>query len=90
MSTHKTLSEFISETKICLESADYDSALEILLDAIKVFPSETSLIINIGNIHKHKGAQIKQSYYKKSLEIENSKEAYNNLRSFISTLITLI
>ncbi len=80
MQTNKTLQEFISETKKYLQSEDYDVALEILLNAIKVFPNETSLLINIGNIYKHKGRPIQaENYYKKALEIKNLKEAYNNL-----------
>ena len=76
MHTDKTLQEFISETKKYLQSEDYDVALEILLNAIKVFPNETSLLINIGNIHKHKGRPIQaENYYKKALEIKNLKEA---------------
>ena len=55
MSSHKTLQEFISETKIYLKSGEYDLALDVLLSAIKVFPNEIPLIINIGNILKHKG-----------------------------------
>ena len=80
MSGHKTLQEFISETKIYLKSGEYDLALDVLLSAIKVFPNEIPLIINIGNILKHKGRTDQaESYYKKSLEIEKNKEAYNNL-----------
>ena len=80
MSGHKTLQEFISETKIYLKSGEYDLALDVLLSAIKVFPNEIPLIINIGNILKHKGRSDQaESYYKKSLEIEKTKEAYNNL-----------
>ena len=80
MNAKKTLEEFISDTKKHLESEEYDSALKILLGAIKVYPNEPSLIINIGNIHKHRG-RLKQAenYYKKALEIKESKEAYNNL-----------
>ena len=55
MNAKKTLEEFISDTKKHLESEEYDSALKILLGAIKVYPNEPSLIINIGNIHKHRG-----------------------------------
>ena len=67
MSSQKTLQEFISETRNFLNSGDYDSALNVLLDAIKVFPNETSLIINIGNIHKLKGRPDQaENYYKKS------------------------
>lgn len=80
MDTKKTLKEFFSEIKKPLEHGDYDSALEIMRDAIKVYPEESSLIINIGNIHKHKGsARQAENYYKKALEIEESKEAHNNL-----------
>ena len=80
MNAKKTLEEFISDTKKHLESEEYDSALKILLDAIKVYPNEPSLIINIGNIHKHRGLPRQaENYYKKSLEIKESKEAYNNL-----------
>ena len=80
MNAKKTLEEFISDTKKHLESEEYDSALKILLGAIKIYPNEPSLIINIGNIHKHRG-RLKQAenYYKKALEIKESKEAYNNL-----------
>ena len=57
------------------------NSLKILLGAIKIYPNEPSLIINIGNIHKHRG-RLKQAenYYKKALEI-NSKHAgaHNNL-----------
>ena len=80
MDIEKTLPEFISEIKICLQSEKYESALNILLDAIKIFPNEVSLIINIGNIHNYKGRPDQaESYYKKAIEIEESKEAYNNL-----------
>ena len=80
MSSKKTLKEFISEIRIPLESGDYDSALKILLDAIKVYPDESSLVINIGNIYRHKGKlRTAENYYKKSLEIKESKEAHNNL-----------
>jgi len=80
MDIEKTLPEFISEIKICLQSEKYDLALKILLDAIKIFPNEVSLIINIGNIHNYRGRPDQaESYYKKAIEIEESKEAYNNL-----------
>ena len=80
MNAKKTLEEFISDTKKHLESEEYDSALKILLGAIKVYPNEPSLIINIGNIHKHRGRPRQaENYYKKALEIKESKEAYNNL-----------
>ena len=80
MRTNKSLQEFISETKKYLQSEEYDVALEILLNAIKVFPDETSLLINIGNIHKHRGRPAQaENYYKRVLEIKKSKEAYNNL-----------
>ena len=80
MNAKKTLEEFISDTKKHLESEEYDSALKILLGAIKVYPNEPSLIINIGNIHKHRGRPNQaENYYKKALEIKESKEAYNNL-----------
>jgi len=80
VSSKKTLKEFITEIRIPLESGDYDSALKILLDAIKVYPDESSLVINIGNIYRHKGKlRTAENYYKKSLEIKESKEAHNNL-----------
>tara|TARA_A100001035_G_C27780622_1_gene501562 strand:+ start:310 stop:2058 length:1749 start_codon:yes stop_codon:yes gene_type:complete len=80
MDKHKNLQEFISETKLCLESDNYEAALDILLQAIKIFPKEVSLVINIGNIHKYRGRPRQaENYYKKALEIEESKEAYNNL-----------
>ena len=80
MNAKKTLEEFISDTKKHLESEEYDSALKILLGAIKIYPNEPSLIINIGNIHKHRGRPRQaENYYKKALEIKESKEAYNNL-----------
>ncbi len=80
MDIDKTLPEFISEIKICLQSNKFDSALNVLLDAIKIFPNEVSLIINIGNIHNYRGRPDQaESYYKKAIEIEESKEAYNNL-----------
>ena len=71
MSANRTLEEFISDTRKHLESEEFDSALKVLLAAIKIFPNETSLIINIGNIHKHRGRPIQaENYYKKSLEIK--------------------
>ena len=80
MSANRTLEEFISDTRKHLESEEFDSALKVLLAAIKIFPNETSLIINIGNIHKHRGRPIQaENYYKKALEIKESKEAHNNL-----------
>ena len=53
MSANRTLQEFVSDAREHLESEEFDSALEVLLAAIKIFPNEISLIINIGNIHKH-------------------------------------
>lgn len=80
MNNKKNLQEFISEAKLFLQSQKYEEALDILLEAIKIFPTESSLIINIGNIHKHRGRPRQaENYYKRALEISESKEAYNNL-----------
>ena len=80
MNANRTLQEFISDAREHLESEEFDSALKVLLAATKIFPNDTSLIINIGNIHKHRGRPIQaENYYKKALEIKESKEAHNNL-----------
>ena len=80
MSNQKELQEFISEAKLLLQSQNYEEALDVLLEAIKIFPTESSLIINIGNIHKHRGRPRQaENYYKRAVEIDESKEAYNNL-----------
>ena len=80
MNTKKPLEEFISNIKECLESEDYEKATKILLDALDVYPNQPSLLINLGNIYKYLGSYGQsENYYKKSLEIENLKEANNNL-----------
>ena len=80
MNTKKPLEEFISNIKECLESKDYEKATKILLDALDVYPNQPSLLINLGNIYKYLGSYGQaENYYKKSLEIENLKEANNNL-----------
>jgi protein O-GlcNAc transferase len=80
MSNQKELQEFISEAKLLLQSQNYEEALDILLEAIKIYPTESSLIINIGNIHKHRDRPRQaENYYKRAIEINESKEAYNNL-----------
>ena len=80
MNTKKSLEEFISDIKRCLESEDYENAKKILIDALEFFPNQPSLLINLGNIYKCFGDyEEAENYYKKVLEIEISKEAYNNL-----------
>ena len=80
MNTKKTLEEFISYIKECLKSEDYDNALKALLTAIEVYPDQPPLLINVGNIYKCIGDYKQaENYYKKVLEIKNSKEAHNNL-----------
>ena len=39
MSANRTLEEFISDTRKHLESEEFDSALKVLLAAIKIFPN---------------------------------------------------
>ena len=52
MNTKKSLEEFISDIKRCLESEDYENAKKILIDALEFFPNQPSLLINLGNIYK--------------------------------------
>ena len=71
----KKLKEFYSDIREPLEKGDYDSALKVLREAIKIYPEEPSLIVNIGNIFKHKGSTRQaENYYKKALEIKNLKK----------------
>ena len=48
----KTLNEYISELKSFINSNDYLSCIDLLLQAIKHYPDEDKLKLNLGNIYK--------------------------------------
>ena len=48
----KTLNEYISELKSFINSNNYLSCIDLLLQAIKHYPDEDKLKLNLGNIYK--------------------------------------
>ena len=77
---NKNLSEYISEFKSFINSNDYLPCIDLLLQAIKHFPHEEKLKLNLGNIYKlldRKDEAI--DIYASLLETPFSSIAYNNL-----------
>ena len=77
---NKNLSEYISELKIFINNNDYLSCIDLLSQAIKHFPHEEKLKLNLGNIYKmleRKEEAI--DVYTSLLETSLSSIAYNNL-----------
>ena len=77
---NKNLSEYISELKSFINNNDYLSCIDLLSQAIKHFPHEEKLKLNLGNIYKmleRKGEAI--DVYTSLLETPLSSIAYNNL-----------
>ena len=48
----RTLNEYISELKSFINSNNYLSCIDLLLQAIKHYPHEDKLKLNLGNIYK--------------------------------------
>jgi protein O-GlcNAc transferase len=77
---NKNLSEYISEFKSFINTNDYLPCIDLLLQAIKHFPHEEKLKLNLGNIYKlldRKDEAI--DVYASLLETPFSSIAYNNL-----------
>ena len=77
---NKNLSEYISELKSFINNNDYLSCIDLLSQAIKHFPHEEKLKLNLGNIYKmleRKEEAI--DVYTSLLETSLSSIAYNNL-----------
>ena len=77
---NKNLSEYISKLKSFINTNDYLSCIDLLLQAIKHFPHEEKLKLNLGNIYKileRKDEAI--DVYTSLLETPLSSIAYNNL-----------
>ena len=77
---NKNLSEYISEFKSFINTNDYLPCIDLLLQAIKHFPHEEKLKLNLGNIYKlldRKDEAI--DVYVSLLETPFSSIAYNNL-----------
>tara|TARA_B100001063_G_C16762184_1_gene556586 strand:+ start:481 stop:2181 length:1701 start_codon:yes stop_codon:yes gene_type:complete len=49
---NKNLSEYISELKVFINNNDYLPCIDLLLQAIKQYPHEEKLKLNLGNIYK--------------------------------------
>ena len=80
MSNKKSLDDYISDIKNQINSQNYLTALTIIENAIEDYPGEPSLLINAGNIYTLHGDKKKaEHYFLKSLSINDSKEAHNNL-----------
>ena len=80
MSNKKSLDDYISDIKNQINSQNYLTALTIIENAIEDYPSQPSLLINAGNIYTLHGDKKKaEHYFLKSLSINDSKEAHNNL-----------
>ena len=77
---NKTLNEYISEFKSFINSNDYLSCIDLLLQAIKHFPHEEKLKLNLGNIYKMLERNEEAiDVYTSLLETSLSSIAYNNL-----------
>ena len=77
---NKTLSEYISELKSFINTSDYLPCIDLLLQAIKHYPHEEKLKLNLGNIYKileRKDEAI--DVYTSLLETSFSSIANNNL-----------
>ena len=77
---NKTLSEYISELKSFINNNDYLPCIDLLLQAIKYYPHEEKLKLNLGNIYKmleQKDEAI--NVYTSLLETPYSSIANNNL-----------
>ena len=77
---NKTLSEYISELKSFINTNDYLPCINLLLQAIKHYPHEEKLKLNLGNIYKM--LELKNEaidVYTSLLETSLSSIANNNL-----------
>ena len=77
---NKTLNEYISELKSLINNNDYIPCIDLLLQAIKHYPYEEKLKLNLGNIYKmleRKDEAI--DVYTSLLKTSLSSIAYNNL-----------
>ena len=49
---NKTLNEYLEQLKIYVEGQNYDKSIDLLNDAIRHYPKENKLKLNLGNIYK--------------------------------------
>lgn len=64
---NKALNEYLDQLKDLINKNDFISCIDILLEAIKFYPNDYKLKLNLGNIYKVLG------------DISNAKETYNSL-----------
>lgn len=77
---NRTLNEYISQLKSFINNNDYLPCVELLLQAIKSYPNEEKLKLNLGNIYKLLDRKNKAiDVYTSLLETSYSSIAYNNL-----------
>ena len=77
---NKTLNEYISELKRFINTNDYLPCIDILLQAIKHYPREDKLKLNLGNIYKMLDRKEEAvDVYTSLLESPLSSIANNNL-----------
>ena len=77
---NKTLREYISELKSFTKTNDYLPCIDLLLQAIKHYPHEEKLKLNLGNIYNMLGRKDEAiDVYTSLLETPLSSIANNNL-----------
>tara|TARA_B100001113_G_scaffold72365_1_gene56019 strand:- start:4237 stop:5937 length:1701 start_codon:yes stop_codon:yes gene_type:complete len=64
---NKTLNEYLSQLKNLVEEKKFEPCIDLLLDAIRQYPDDSKLKLNLGNVYKVTG------------EISNAKEIYSSL-----------